>query len=208
VTGVLMFLKKESELIKRFELKEERVLHNEQILIIDYTTHLTNSDNEIIISFRYFFDESKIKKPKVKSVDLKYIKVYFNNGKIVSNKDLEKAVDKNSFGLRSETVFYRSFLLPIQKRFPHKFKYIYHSGDRQDKKQGIDFVVGYVKDGNVFDVNFNLKSSGNYIEEHIKKYPKVGTFIFRERNLNNLGGLRNKFFNFLDSSVTNGVAHL
>lgn len=212
ITGVLMYLKKEVKIIERFGDLSEKVFPVENTVL--YTSEVTLLGNR-----KTFFVRFKIKVQEPQLAGYGASARSFADGNIaiqsslVSKKVLcdllHQQITALLQGVMSEELFLNNFLYPLQKKFSHEIIRVHYAGSNNDRTRGIDFVVEYKPPDltQSFDINFNLKSSSNYIEKHKARYPKVSTFIFKEKYLYNRSRLTNKFFAFLKEVIANEVAH-
>lgn len=204
---VLMHIKKNERLILSFDdLNKTRASSNDESLECEYGVTVSKIKTVIKIKFRINL-----------SFDFASSVESFSDGNILVRKSFQRqdedlmmslladAIKSFIVGKTAEKVFYESFL----KELPQHSEVInvYRSGERDDMKKGIDFVVFVRSGGNKFQINFNLKSSANFVEEHKVKYPKVSTFIFNPKHLRDRRSLSDRFFKFLHTSAKKGVVH-
>lgn len=209
---IMMSLKKGHKIISHFDEVRFSVDNNLNLVIVIYKAYLPTG-----FDFRVTFKISLSDSPSGNAVV--EIKSFCNRDITVkagsfSKKDdivdlIQKRISTMSFGLESEAIFYQRFLLPFKKRLPNQIIFVHYAGKNNDLKKGVDFEVGFrpVGQHNTFSVDFNLKSSDRYLEDHKRKHPKVSTFIFKRNFLFNWNTLKVNFFHFLNEVIKLEVAH-
>ncbi len=207
---VLKILKFDLKKISHYSFLDNKVLIEKQTARLIYKIKIISKEikeSQIVFdtSLKIFHAEPVVRTFCDKSLKFKLSKNYsFTQVAQI----IFEVLEKQEAGIRSENLFLNSFLIPLKKIYK-VIEYAHYSGERKDLKKGVDFVVGYKprKDGNVFEIPFQLKSSNRFFKEHKEKYPDISVFCFKFHYLDNRDRLARNFLKFLNTVLREKVVY-
>ncbi len=112
-----------------------------------------------------------------------------------------KSIAMLEVGARHERLFLEQFLSALKEQHPSIVPYVHYAGEQKDKKNGVDFVVGFRQNDEEYKVEFQLKSSNKYVLKHTERYPGKHLFVFHMKMLEDVEALTERFLSFLEQCV-------